>query len=241
MNVELHRRLGYVTPTEIDTGLGEDLDSLRIILAWLRSFLAKSNPQLGRAGPVCPKILGALGHDVPFMKVVRFLQPPSADQLEAVVGQFQDDFDALEPSDGASRQYMSTALIFPDLSDAEIDLVKYVRRKMKTGFLRTMKMVALCDPSDMSPGMHNPGFYPYQSPIPVLAARRLEPTAATAEFLSRSSDPSEVRALHLRIFLGMFAETMDRGLMQVVMQKLVEIDTGTPVVAQPRRCPFHHA
>ena len=61
---------------------------------WMRQFLARPHPELGRSGPVCPFVPGALDQNTIWLTAVNVR---SKNEIVEVVGQYRDHFLELEP------------------------------------------------------------------------------------------------------------------------------------------------
>jgi len=193
-------------PSEVDR-LGEDLPIMAKTLAWIRDFLAKPHPDLGRPGPVCPFIPNAINLNTVWMKVIR-TQNPTVAQIESIVEPYRDVFIKLEPTDAKSAINKAILLIFPDVPLQEAPLlIDGVKQKLKSSFVKEGLMLGEFHGLNPSGGLHNPDFRPLRSPAPMLAIRFMVST--DLPFLMKSTDPAKERALFLTAYLARFGSSLD--------------------------------
>jgi hypothetical protein len=173
------------------------------ILDWVKGFLGKPHPQLGRPGVVCPFVPRALQLKTVQTRVVR-TQGLSEGQIEALVKDCRNHFLAMEPQQGELAIYKAFMLIFPDISTPEeTALIDRVQQRLKLFFVAEGLMIGEFHQYNESPGLHNPDFRPLRSPIPMLAIRFM--AESDLPFLSRLSDQPEVRVHYLTAYLRQMA------------------------------------
>ena len=78
------------TPIEIEQ-VQQDLPYLIEIMEWVKSFLSRHHPDLGRPGPVCPYVPHAFKSNSIEMAVIRTKNYESW-QIEEIVGNYRDIF-----------------------------------------------------------------------------------------------------------------------------------------------------
>ena len=78
------------TPTEINQ-TQQDLPYLIEIIEWVKSFLARPHPHLGRSGPVCPFVPQAIKSNSIQFAVVR-AKNMEPQQVEEIVLRYRDIF-----------------------------------------------------------------------------------------------------------------------------------------------------
>ena len=97
-------------------GLAEsDLDALRAVADWIKTFVARPHKDLGRAGPVCPFVPGA------WERQTLWLAPEEiADRsVQAVVqriNEYKKLFLHAQPLDGDDANSKALIVVFTDLS-----------------------------------------------------------------------------------------------------------------------------
>jgi hypothetical protein len=88
------------------------------ILDWVKNFLAKPHPDLGRSGIVCPFVPRTLQLNT-VQTIVIHTQGLKEQQIEDVVKDYRNHFLAMEPQRGELAMYKAIMLIFPDISRPE--------------------------------------------------------------------------------------------------------------------------
>ena len=73
--------------------------ALASVLEWMRAFLARSHPELGRKGAVCPFVPVALEQDSIWMAEIAEREP-TLDSISRVILYYRDLFLATEPTSG---------------------------------------------------------------------------------------------------------------------------------------------
>jgi len=79
-----------------------DSNEYGMINDFIRNFLGKKHPNIGRKGPVCPFVPVSLRKDTLYLSVVRTEQNP-ADEMKQFLKDFAPTFEAMEPSTGLAR------------------------------------------------------------------------------------------------------------------------------------------
>ena len=150
-------------------------DGLAKALGWTEDFIAHPHEQLGRAGAVCPFVPGALER-----QTLYFREEPSAKtakQVNAVVDEALNDFAELPPTDEQEEQFKSLIMVFPGVQlDRAKEVIDAVQRRRKADFVERCLMIGQFHKLNDTPAVHNPDFYAFQSPVPMLAVRVLVAT-----------------------------------------------------------------
>src|SRR5262245_1833240 len=81
---------------ELDQG---DLDALRSVADWIKTFVASPHKDLGRDGPVCPFVPGALTRNTLWLAPERLAERNAADIVE-LIKHYQRLFKDAQPTDG---------------------------------------------------------------------------------------------------------------------------------------------
>ena len=207
-----------LTKTEHDSNTSpEELKSLLKTCCYLREFLAKPHPLVGRKGPVCPFVPGSLRMNAMYLSVLK--NKTTFEEVEKIARSFVNRFHSLEPKTGRKAAYKAVVLVFPDiaLSDAH-DIIDKVQLKLKPEFVAKGLMIGefhrnnnACMYSNCIfaystrnlfvfaclGGLRNDNFYPLRTPIPSLAIRCIVPTDLV--FLSPSKYDAKLRVEFLKI------------------------------------------
>eukprot|EP00939_MAST-03C_sp_MAST-3C-sp1_P002117 g2117.t1 len=188
-----------------DSSMGPN--EFQTILCYVRNFLAKAHPAVGRGGPVCPFVPKSLRKDCLYLGVVRF--PPNVSVRKShivnLVKRFASKFESLPPTTGRARQFKAIVLIFPDiaLEDAH-ELIDGTQLECKADFVSRGLMVGEFHLKNNASGLRNKKFYPLRTPVPCLAMRHMVPTDLA--FLDVQSYEPKLRLKFLRSFLSVFGE-----------------------------------
>lgn len=174
------------TPIDIER-IQQDLPCLIEILEWVKSFLARSHPDLGRSGPVCPFVPHSLKSNNIQLAVVRG-KDLKLQQVEEIVLHYRDIFLDIEPGEGEAVLNKAFILIFPEISVEEASqLIDSVQKKLKPVFVNSGLMIGEFHKRNETPGLHNSNFRPLRSPIPILAIRFM--VESDIIFLQDTNDP----------------------------------------------------
>ncbi|GAB1540890.1 hypothetical protein NUACC21_35590 [Scytonema sp. NUACC21] len=188
------------TPIEIER-FQQDLPYLIEIQQWVKNFLTKPHPNLGRSGPVCPYVPHALRTNSIQLGVIR-AQNLQLQEIEQLVLGYKDIFLKLEPQNKEAEIAKTILLIFPDIKLEDTSrLIDNVQKKLKGFFVDSGLMLGEFHKRNYSPGLHNSNFYPLQSPIPILAIRYM--VESDLPFLV-NTDNLELRIKYLNAYLKRF-------------------------------------
>jgi hypothetical protein len=190
------------TPSEI-AHLQQDLPYLMEIMEWVKSFLARHHPDLGRTGFVCPFVPYALKSDSIKLTVIR-AKNLRQKQIEEIVLNYRDIFlDIVEAGEKELAVYKAFLLIFPDLPIEDTAIIDGIQQKLKPLFVESGLMLGEFHQRNESPGLHNPNFRPLRSPIPLLAIRFM--VESDLPFLDNANTP-HLRIKYLEAYLRHFSQ-----------------------------------
>ncbi|MHC5596714.1 MAG: DUF6875 domain-containing protein [Nostoc sp.] len=179
----------------------EDLPYLIEIMEWVKNFLGRPHPNLGRPGAVCPFVPFSLKSNSIHLAVIhtKDLYP---EQLEEIVRRYRDIFLEMQVKEQELAINKAFLLIFPDvhIEDAS-KVIDSVQQKLKPLFVESGLMIGEFYKRNESPGLHNPNFRPLRSPIPLLAIRFM--VEADLPFLQNPADP-HLRIRYLEAYLKRF-------------------------------------
>jgi hypothetical protein len=150
-----------------------DLDALRAAAAWITTFAARPNEELGRAGPVCPFVPGARERRTLWLAAERVADRPVLDVVPVISG-YEQLFLRLEPATGGDADFKAMVVVFPDLAAdraggffgellAHLQVPSYVDDGLVLGGFH--------ERNDGS-AVYNADFRPFRSPVPFLLVRR---------------------------------------------------------------------
>ncbi len=188
------------TPIDIEN-FQKDLPYFIEITEWVRSFLGKPHPHLGRNGTVCPYVPTALNCNSIKLTVIRS-QNQIPKQLEDIVKSYRDIFLDVEPREGEASLNKVILIIFPDLEADDAYIVDDIQQKLKPHFVDAGLMLGEFHKHNEAPGLHNPNFRPLRSPITMLAIRFM--VESDLPFLQMKSDAPSLRIQYLQAYLRRF-------------------------------------
>lgn len=192
------------TPIEIgQLDDNEDLPYLIQILEWVKNFLGRPHPHLGRPGAVCPFVPHSLRSNSIRLAVIRTkdLYP---EQIENLVKRYRDIFLEMDVKEQESKISKAFLLIFPDIDIEDAPkTIDSIQQKLKPLFVESGLMIGEFHKRNQSPGLHNPDFRPLRSPVPLLAIRFM--VEADLPFLQSPADP-HLRIRYLEAYLKRFGQ-----------------------------------
>ena len=179
-------------------------------LGWIREFLVRPHPELGRPGPVCPFAPIALGRDTIWMTEIGDVAA-SFESIAAIITGYRDVFLAMEPKSGPEAINKTFLIVFSSLQANGAEgaaVVDRVQASLKKHFVEMGLMLGEFHDANQSPGLRNPDFRPLRSPIPMLAIRHM--VDSDLPFLNRESYPPKDRAAFLRHYLFRLGGTLSQ-------------------------------
>ncbi len=181
----------------------EDLPCLIEIVEWVKKFLARPHPNLGRPGVVCPFVPHSLRSNSIHLAVLR-TKDLCPEQVEEIVIRYRDTFLSMEVKEKELAINRAFLLIFPDvhIEDA-CQVIDTVQQKLKPSFVELGLMLGEFHNRSESPGLHNPNFRPLRSPIPLLVIRFM--VEADLPFLQSPADP-HLLIRYLEAYLKRFGD-----------------------------------
>jgi hypothetical protein len=149
-----------------------DLDALRAVADWIKTFAARPHKDLGRAGPVCPFVPGALERNTLWLAPEPIADRSVPDVVELISG-YQRLFKHAQPTEGDDAIYKSFVLVFTDLlADRATEFFDAALERLavpsyeKDGFV----MGGFYEGNEGT-AIYNTSFRPFTSPVPFLLVR----------------------------------------------------------------------
>jgi Cys-tRNA(Pro) deacylase len=147
------------------------------IAHWARDYLCAPHPELGRNGPMCPFVPGALMKKLMFATVYED-DGLDMESIKAILLREMERFIELEPVSGNEAQFKSLMVLFPRIAQADVAaLIEAAQADLQRHFVPNGLMVGEfhAGPPDKR-GLWNPQFRPLYSPVPMLVIRHMVPT-----------------------------------------------------------------
>ncbi len=199
-----------------------DADSpLGSTVAWVRKFLARPHPDLGRAGPVCPFTPMALELDT--MWLIEVLEStPDPLRMQDVIENCRKLFMETEPREGPLSINKVIMVVFSGMSADDAPWIDALQTKLKPNFVDVGLMLGEFHSKNETPGLRNEHFRPLRSPIPMLVMRHM--VESDLPFLKRETDIPEVRISYLRSYLRRLGAGIRRNYFDQAVDALVDAE-----------------
>jgi hypothetical protein len=191
---------------------------LAITTSWIKSFLARPHKDLGRPGPVCPFVPGAITQDTIWLANV----PEGRGDRQAIIdiiGRYRDLFLELEPKTGDSAMMKAMVIVFPNVPSDDAGVIDEVQFELKSQFVEAGMMIGEFHERNDGGGLRNPDFRPLRSPIPSLAIRFMVET--DLPFMNRPLYSPSVRAGFIRSYIRRLGTTISRHSFDVALNSLI--------------------
>jgi hypothetical protein len=149
-----------------------DLNALHAAADWIKTYVVKPHKDLGRGGPVCPFVPGALER-----KTLWLAPEQIADRDVQAVVQLMNGYKGLfldaQPTDGDDTIYKVIVVVFTDLSaDRAKGLFGDVLQHLAVpSYVEDGILFGPFYEGNEGTAIYNSGFRPFQSPVPFLFVR----------------------------------------------------------------------
>jgi hypothetical protein len=150
-----------------------DLDALHAVADWIKTYVAKPHKDLGRAGPVCPFVPGALERKTLWLAPERIADRDVPAVVELMNG-YQRLFLDTQPTDGDDVDYKVIVVVFTDLSADRAqgvfdDVLEHVAGP---SYAEEGIVFGPFHEDHAGTAIYNSSFRPFRSPVPFLFVRR---------------------------------------------------------------------
>jgi len=145
--------------------------AMATLLGWVRSYLMREHPDLGRTGAVCPFTKRAATLDTARLAICE-AGPGDEETAFALIRGGFTELEAIPVKPGL--EHFRTVIVgFPACAgNAEgIAMLQRVQARHKFYSLSRMRMIGFMHATNEAPGLWNPDFRPLRAPLPVLAIR----------------------------------------------------------------------
>jgi uncharacterized protein DUF6875 len=149
-----------------------DLHALRGVADWIKAFVVRPHEDLGRAGPVCPFVPGALER-----KTLWLAPEQIADRSVSAVVELMNGYKSLfldaQPTDGDDAKYKVIVVVFTDLpADRAQGVFDDVLQQLAApSYAEDGIAYGPFYEGNEGTAIYNSGFRPFQSPVPFLFVR----------------------------------------------------------------------
>ena len=160
-----------------DTGMTseleeEELTALRAVADWIKTFIAKPHPDLGRAGPVCPFVPSALDHRTLWLAPEQIADRDTAGVVELMDG-YKNLFRNTQPIDGDNAVSKTIVVVFTDLPAERAQSVfdDVLQHLAVPSYADSGNLFGPFYEGNDGTAIYNSSFRPFQSPVPFLFVR----------------------------------------------------------------------
>jgi hypothetical protein len=149
-----------------------DLDALHAVADWIKTFVVRPHKDLGRAGPVCPFVPGALERKALWLAPERIADLDVPAVVELMNG-YKSLFLDAQPTDGDDANYKVIVVVFTDLpADRAQGLFDDVLKHLAVpSYVEDGILFGPFYEGNEGTAIYNSGFRPFQSPVPFLFVR----------------------------------------------------------------------
>jgi hypothetical protein len=196
------------------------------IVRWLREFIARPHPDLGRPGSICPFVPNSLNIDSIWLAEVTE-ENPSEERIAAIITEYRNVFLDTEPKSGPESMNKAFMVAFPSLiahgteGNALVDRVQY---RLKPLFVERGIMLGEFHSTNESPGLRNPDFRPLRSPVPMLAIRHM--VESDLPFMTRDNYSPSERSAFLRSYLFRLGGVLRQSKFDEALEHLVTAEAA---------------
>jgi hypothetical protein len=153
--------------------LGEsDLAALHAVAGWIKTYVVKPHEDLGRAGPVCPFVPGALERKTLWLAPEQIADRDVPAVVELING-YQRLFLDTRPTEGDDANYKVIVIVFTDLSaDRAQGVFDDVLQQLAVpSYVEDGIVFGPFYEGHEGTAIYNSSFRPFQSPVPFLFVR----------------------------------------------------------------------
>jgi hypothetical protein len=149
-----------------------DLDALHAVEDWITTYVVKPHKDLGRAGPVCPFVPGALERKTLWLAPEQISDRDVPAVVELMNG-YKSLFLDAQPTDGDETNYKVIVVVFTDLpADRAQGVFGDVLQHLAVpSYAEDGILFGPFYEGNEGAAIYNSGFRPFQSPVPFLFVR----------------------------------------------------------------------
>jgi hypothetical protein len=149
-----------------------DLDALHAVADWIKIFVVKPHKDLGRAGPVCPFVPGALERKTLWLAPQQIADRDVPAVVELVDGYKRLFLDA-QPREGDDAKYNVIVVVFTDLpADRAQGVFDDVLEQLAApSYVEDGIVFGPFYPGHEGTAIYNSSFRAFRSPVPFLFVR----------------------------------------------------------------------
>lgn len=149
-----------------------DLDAVRAVADWIRSFVVRPNKDLGRDGTVCPFVPGSLERKTLWLGAEQIADRDMPEVVELMNGYKRLLLDT-RPIDGDDVIYNVIVVVFSDLpaNRAQGVFDDVLKHLAVPSYVEDGILFGPYYEGNEATAIHNASFRPFQSPVPLVFVR----------------------------------------------------------------------
>jgi hypothetical protein len=150
-----------------------DLDALHAVAEWIQTFVARPHEDLGRAGPVCPFVPGALERKTLWLAPEQ-IADRSVPQLVELMNGYKSLFLSAQPTGVDGADYKVIVVVFTELSTDRAQGVfdDVLEHLAVPSYVEDGIVFGPFYEGNAETAIYNADFRPFQSPVPLLFVRQ---------------------------------------------------------------------
>jgi hypothetical protein len=150
-----------------------DLDALHAVADWIKIYVVQPHKDLGRAGPVCPFVPGALDRKTFWLAPEQIVDRDMPDVVELMKG-YQKLFLDAHPTDGDDANHKVIVVVFSDLpADRAQGVFDDVLQHLAVpSYVEDGIVFGPFYEGHEGTAIYNSSFRPFRSPVPFLFVRQ---------------------------------------------------------------------
>ncbi len=176
------------------------------IVAWIESVIIQPNAELGREGPVCPRVRESIDRNLITFATMSTKDATISEAVlkcEALIGAFLTLF-----KNRNDRKLSSLLVWFPDIERNQAsEFIDGGHQCLRVKFVKNGLMLGEFHPQSSVPGTYNSSFRPMRAPVPLFAVRML--SEHDHKFLMRPEFPLKDRLECLEALLAFAGNKLD--------------------------------
>jgi hypothetical protein len=152
---------------------GADRDALNTIADWIRTYIIKPHPEIGRSGPVCPFVPVSLDRNILWLTAEQL-----TDHDGPAVAELMDGYRRLlldtAPADGDDAALKVIVVVFPQLPpDRAPAVFDDIQQHLAVSAYADHGIIyGPFYPGHAGTALHNANFRPFRSPVPFMFVRQ---------------------------------------------------------------------
>lgn len=190
----------FYSPEEIEAPMPsdaiplQDLAYMKETMRWIREFIMRPHPSLGRTGVVCPYVKTSIDESIFFLTVAYPEDPSNYSQIMSALETCRTRFLTVEPTSGPLSILRVLLILFPHAVEKDLELPLESKR-MKSEMMEAGVTVGQFFPTEDIDKFLKSRFFPVQPPMCLYTMRQFIET----DWMFIHREP-EWRAIYLKRF-----------------------------------------